>query len=104
MARNKDVFKDSVTILAEIMSTFYMGDRFLSGTLRGLSACGLLKHFVVCPLSRTYFRDSTKTMFTILSFYIIETNTSGKKAENCQLSAVDQSNLHCFNDYNFGGC
>ena len=31
--------------------------------------------------------------------YDIETNTSGKKAEICQLSAVDRSGLHCFNDY-----
>ena len=29
----------------------------------------------------------------------IETNTSGKTAEICQLSAVDQSDLHCFNNY-----
>ena len=32
-------------------------------------------------------------------FYDIETNTSGKTAEICQLSAVDQSGLLCFNDY-----
>ena len=31
--------------------------------------------------------------------YNIETNTSGKTAEICQLSAVDQSGLHCFNNY-----
>jgi len=31
--------------------------------------------------------------------YDIETNTSGKTAEICQLSAVDQSSLHCFNNY-----
>ena len=31
--------------------------------------------------------------------YDIETNTSGKTAEICQLSAVDQSGLHSFNDY-----
>ena len=30
--------------------------------------------------------------------YDIETNTSGKTAEICQLSAVDQSGLHCFNN------
>ena len=29
----------------------------------------------------------------------IETNMCGKTAEICQLSAVDQSGLHCFNDY-----
>lgn len=29
--------------------------------------------------------------------YDIETNTLGKKAEICQLSATDQSGLHCFN-------
>ena len=31
--------------------------------------------------------------------YDIETNTSGKTAEICRLSAVDQSGLHCFNNY-----
>ena len=31
--------------------------------------------------------------------YDIETNTSGKIAEICQLSAIDQSGLHCFNDH-----
>ena len=31
--------------------------------------------------------------------YDIETNTSGKTAEICQLSAVDKSGLHSFNDY-----
>ena len=31
--------------------------------------------------------------------YDIETNTSGKTAEICQLSAVDKSGLHCFDDY-----
>lgn len=30
--------------------------------------------------------------------YDIETNTCGKTAEICQLSAVDQSGLHCFNN------
>ena len=29
----------------------------------------------------------------------IETNMYGKTPEICQLSAVDQSGLHCFNDY-----
>ena len=38
---------------------------------------------------------------TVYNFiiYDIQTNTSGKTAEICQLSAVDQSGLHCFNDY-----
>ena len=31
--------------------------------------------------------------------YDIETNTTGKTAEICQLSAVDKSGLHSFNDY-----
>ena len=31
--------------------------------------------------------------------YDIETNMSGKTTEICQLSAIDQSGLHCFNDY-----
>ena len=33
------------------------------------------------------------------AIYDIETNTSGKTAEICQLSAVDRSGLYCFSDY-----
>ena len=50
----------------------------------------------------------TETMFTILSFTILKKkNMSGKTAEICLLSAVDQSGLHSFNDYiiiAFKGC
>ena len=44
------------------------------------------------------FPNDRNTVYNFI-IYDIETNMSGKTAEICQLSAVDQSGLHCFNDY-----
>ena len=63
-----------------------------------------LKNFETCipeltirPLAGK-FSHERNTVYNFI-IYDIETNTSGKTAEICQLSAVDQSGLHCFNDY-----
>ena len=63
-----------------------------------------LKNFETCipeltirPLAEKFpYNRNTAYNFVI---YDIETNTSGKTAEICQLSAVDQSGLRCFNNY-----
>ena len=63
-----------------------------------------LKNFETCIPELTIRPVAEKFPYdrnTVYNFiiYDIETNTSGKTAEICQLSAVDQSGLHCFNDY-----
>ena len=63
-----------------------------------------LKNFETCipeltirPVAEKFpYERNTAYYFVI---YDIETNTSGKTAEICQLSAIDQSGLHCFNNY-----
>ena len=63
-----------------------------------------LKNFETCipeltirPVAEKFPYDRDNAYNFVI--YDIETNTSGKTAEICQLSAVDQSGLHSFNDY-----
>ena len=63
-----------------------------------------LKNFETCipeltirPVAEKFpYNRNTAYNFII---YDTETNTSWKTAEICQLSAVDQLDLHCFNNY-----
>ena len=63
-----------------------------------------LKNFETCipelttrPVAEKFPYDRNNAYNFVI--HDIETNMSGKTAEICQLSAVDQSGLHCFNDY-----
>ena len=63
-----------------------------------------LKNFETCipelttrPVAEKFAYDRNNAYNFVI--YDIETNMSRKTAEICQLSAVDQSGLHCFNDY-----
>ena len=63
-----------------------------------------LKNFETCipeltirPVAEKFPYDRDNAYHFIIDD--IEKNTSGKTADICQLSAVDQSGLHCFNDY-----
>jgi len=63
--------------------------------LKNVETC--IPELTIRPVAEEFPYDRN-TVYNFI-IYDIETNTSGKTAEIWQLSAVDQSGLHCFNDY-----
>ena len=53
---------------------------------------------MIRPVAERFSYDRKKNVYNFI-IYDIETNTTGKTAKICQLSAVDKSGLHSFNDY-----
>ena len=66
-----------------------------SEELKNFESC--IPDLTIRPVAEKFPYDrNTAHNFAI---YDTETNTSGKTAGICQLSAAGQSGLHCFNDY-----
>ena len=63
--------------------------------LKNLETC--ISELTIRPVAEKFPYDRNNVYNFVI--YDIETNTCGKTAEICQLSAVDKSGLHCFDDY-----
>lgn len=88
---NLDISKSS-----EITASFYLANNTISNEqLKKIET--LIPPYIVRPVSQKY-QFSRNNIYNFV-VYDIETNSTGKKAEICQLSAINHSGSQTFNTY-----